>query len=187
MFQVLRDGTRTIHSVPLCWTLNVLNVFIWTVFFHPQILRNLHPWILPCVLACLHLSVTHELQFRFVWVQKWLFDLRVSICSLHLRLWSGSVWRFWSHSRRSIVRCPCVYWVMCISVICNRQGHCWPNGCPKQDWIGLDLNRIFWAALVQCLIYNHTTVPPISSNKLFHLAPQKNFTKCLNNYLTAPN
>ncbi len=33
--------------------------------------------------------------------------------------------------------------VMCISVICNKQGHCWPNGCPKQDSIGLDLNRIF--------------------------------------------
>lgn len=31
------------------------------------------------------------------------------------------------------------------------------------------------------------TTAPISSNKLFHLAPQKNFTKCLNNYLTAPN
>lgn len=88
MFQVLRDGTRTQHSVPLYWILNVLNVFIWTIFFHPQILRNLHPWIHPCVLACWHLSVIHELQ----WVQKWPFDLRVSICSLHLRLWSGSVW-----------------------------------------------------------------------------------------------
>lgn len=76
------------------------------VFFHPQISRNLHPWIHPCVLS----SVTHEPQFRFVWVQKWPFDLRVSICSLHLRLRSGSVWRFWSHSGRSIWGCPCVYW-----------------------------------------------------------------------------
>lgn len=80
------------------------------VLFHPQISRNLHPWIHPCVLSCWHLSVTHEPRFRFVWVQKWPFDLRVSICSLHLRLWSGSVWRFWSRSGRSIWGCPCVYW-----------------------------------------------------------------------------
>ncbi len=179
MFQVLRDGTRTIHSVPLCWTLNVLNVFIWTIFFHPQILRNLHPWIHPCVLVCLHLSVTHELRFRFVWVQKWLFDLRVSICSLHLRLWSGSVWRFWSHSRRSIVRCPCVYWVMCLSVICNKQGSCWSNGCPKQDWIGLDLNRIFWAALVphiqpyNCASHFIEQIISSSTSKELHKMPQQ--------------
>lgn len=56
------------------------------------------------------ISVTHEIQFEFVWVQKWPFNLMVSICSLHLRLWSGSVWRFWSRSGRSILRRPCVYW-----------------------------------------------------------------------------
>ncbi len=165
MFQVLRDGTRTQHSVPLYCTLNVLNVFIWTIFFHPQILRNLHPWIHPCVLACWHLSVIHELQFRFVWVQKWPFDLRVSICSLHLRLWSGSVWINFPMSLCLLGSCVYLSYVTGFGFKQNILS-CF-SAMPSYTTIQL--------------------VPPVSSNKLFHLAPQKNCTKCLNNYLTAPN